>query len=54
MSSSEIDLQFTNEKYVFINVVYGFRGGQAHAAVQESRRKFLNRRRLNRAVGGQQ
>jgi hypothetical protein len=28
--------------------------GQAHAAVQESRRRFLNSRRPNRAVGVQQ
>lgn len=37
-----------------MNFTYGFRGGQAHPAVQESRRRFLNCRRPNRAVGVQQ
>jgi hypothetical protein len=54
MSLAAIDLQFTNEKYVFINFVYEFRGGEAHAAVQESRWRFLNCCRPNRAVGVQQ
>lgn len=54
MSLAAIDLQFTNEKYVFINFVYGFHGGQAHAAVQEPKRRFPNRRRPNRPVGVQQ
>ena len=54
MSLAATDLQFTNEKYIFVNFVYGFHGGQSHAAVQESRRRFVNRRRPNRSVGVQQ
>jgi hypothetical protein len=50
MSLAVIDVQFTNEKYVFVNLVFGFHSGRTRAAVQEYRRRFLNRRRPNRAV----